>query len=408
MSSQKILDYFFKDIENYTKKDVNIIDERYLDDSYIPEDIKFRDKQKKALFEIINHFIKGYKSYNAFLYGPTGTGKTLLSKYIFQGLNAYAIKYKLRIKPVYINCKTTNGKDTIYYVYGKIYEELTNKEFKTGMKKQELIDGIFEYIINKEYKVLLILDEVDSLVKSKELDDFLYLLLRDYNFEIQNKITFFFVTNNVSFLENLDPRVKSSLSSSIFVDFPPYTYQQLKEILLERAKLAFKEGFASEDVISYIAAKVAKLSGDARVAIGVLKLAAFYASVNNRDKITIEDVNTAFENIDSDIIKKAILSMNKEQRIILYSILRLQEKTRDFISTSEIYEEYVKIKEELALTPLSYDSFRKNLRAIELLLENMIESKVISEGKKGYKKIIRIMIDEDKTKKIIEEFKSYI
>jgi len=82
--------------------------------------------------------------------------------------------------------------------------------------------------------VVLILDEVDQTTK-KLSNDFLYNLTR-LNSEIsQSQISIVGISNNLTFLDELDPRVRSSLSEEEII-FPPYNAVQLQEILRKRAK----------------------------------------------------------------------------------------------------------------------------------------------------------------------------
>ena len=70
----------------------------------------------------------------------------------------------------------------------------------------------------------------------------------------------------------LDPRVKSSLNEEEKI-FSPKDAVQLKDILLERAKIAFNENVLPESVIAKCAAYAAREHGDARRALDLLRVA---------------------------------------------------------------------------------------------------------------------------------------
>ncbi|MEM5879944.1 MAG: AAA family ATPase, partial [Candidatus Aenigmatarchaeota archaeon] len=342
---------------------------------------------------------------NMFFYGNTGTGKTLLARYIANIIKSINISKKMNIKVSYINCKSLISKEADYYVIGKIYSDVTNDKFRKGKKKYEMIENLFEYLANHDLKLIIFLDEFDSLVNGKSSEDILYLFLRDFDIEFPSKISLILISNNITFLNNLDPRTKSSFSSFIKVEFPPYNAEALREILTDRAKLAIKEGAIDQGIINYISAKVVKyFSGDARIAINVLRLSAIIADSKNKLKIEKEDVDEAFNNIDFDILKSIIFSLNSTQRLLLLSLINKQnEKNNDYISFEELYEEYLKLSTSLSISPLGKSTIYKNMRNLEMILGNFIESKTVSEGKRGgYKKIYRLLIDEKDIEKIYD------
>jgi len=121
----------------------------------------------------------------------------------------------------------------------------------------------FINILDKEKRVVIfVLDEIDQLVK-KAGDEILYNLTR-LNSELKNTtISIVGISNDLLFTDNIDPRVKSSLSEEELV-FPPYNAIQLQDILRQRAMNAFREGIVGEGVIEKCAAYAAREHGDAR------------------------------------------------------------------------------------------------------------------------------------------------
>lgn len=405
MNKTTIIDFFIRDINFVERKSSIIINDRVLCEDFLPERILHREDQLKIILSSLKDFLMSKRGINMFFYGNTGTGKTLLARYIANIIKSINISKKMNIKVSYINCKSLISKEADYYVIGKIYSDVTNDKFRKGKKKYEMIENLFEYLANHDLKLIIFLDEFDSLVNGKSNEDILYLFLRDFDIEFPSKISLILISNNITFLNNLDPRTKSSFSSFIKVEFPPYNAEALREILTDRAKLAIKEGAIDRGIINYISAKVVKyFSGDARIAINVLRLSAIIADSKNKLKIEKEDVDEAFNNIDFDILKSIIFSLNSTQRLLLLSLINKQnEKNNDYISFEELYEEYLKLSTSLSISPLGKSTIYKNMRNLEMILGNFIESKTISEGKRGgYKKIYRLLIDEKDIEKIYD------
>ena len=174
----------------------------------------------------------------------------------------------LRIE--YINCKLKKVADTEYRIFAELINKLGGEVPKTGLPTDEVYKKFIDMIEkNKEKLFIIILDEIDQAVK-KISDDFLYNLMR-LNSELgKTQISIIGISNDVKFLEMIDPRVKSSLSEEEIV-FPPYNALQLQDILRKRAEEAFKSGVVSDGVIAKCAAYAAREHGDARRALDLLR-----------------------------------------------------------------------------------------------------------------------------------------
>jgi len=61
-------------------------DKSMLQNSYHPKEIFHRDEQIKQIASILAPVLRGEKSSNLFLYGKTGTGKTLSIQYVREEL----------------------------------------------------------------------------------------------------------------------------------------------------------------------------------------------------------------------------------------------------------------------------------------------------------------------------------
>jgi len=116
---------------------------------------------------------------------------------------------------------------------------------------------------------------------------FLYNLTRLNSELSQSQISIVGISNNLTFLDELDPRVRSSLSEEEIV-FPPYNAVQLQEILRKRAKEVFREGvIRDEDVITKCAAFAAREHGDARRALDLLRVSGELAERENSPKVKL-------------------------------------------------------------------------------------------------------------------------
>ena len=93
------LDTFF---EVFLKKDSVFFDKKVLQSNYIPETILHREEQTKQVANIIAPALRGDKPSNVFIYGKTGTGKTLTIKHTTQKLSEIAERENIQLKIIYI------------------------------------------------------------------------------------------------------------------------------------------------------------------------------------------------------------------------------------------------------------------------------------------------------------------
>src|SRR5439155_404067 len=94
--------------------------------------------------------------------------------------------------------------------------------------------------------VTVALDEIDKLVQ-KNGDDILYQLLKINDDLSKARVSLIGISNELTFTEYLDPRVRSRLADEKMV-FPPYNADELYDILAERSRLAFENGTATDGV----------------------------------------------------------------------------------------------------------------------------------------------------------------
>src|SRR3989344_2259794 len=197
--------------ENYLKKESLFTDKRTLMPSYIPEDILYREEQLQEVANILAPILRMEKPSNLFIYGKTGTGKTISVKHVLLSMHKVAVQNNIALKFIYINCKLKKVADTEYRLIAQLVKEFGQDIPSTGLPTDEVYNVFYKLLDQKKQVILLVLDEVDQLTK-KIGDEILYNLTR-INSELQNsQICLIGISNNLIFTENLDPRVKSSLS----------------------------------------------------------------------------------------------------------------------------------------------------------------------------------------------------
>ena len=379
-----------------------------LQSNYQPEDVPHREEQIKQIASILAPVLRGERTSNVFLYGKTGTGKTLSVMYVKDELLKRAKKendFKLRIE--YLNCKLKKVSDTEYRILAELIRKLGHKVPDTGLPTETVYSKFIEVIDSEKQFLVLILDEIDQAVK-KISSDFLYNLTRLNSELSQTQLCIVGISNDLTFLEGLDPRVRSSLSEEEIV-FPPYNALQIQEILKHRSLLAFKENVVQDGVVAKCAAFAAREHGDARRALDLLRIAGELAERDNSKKILLKYIDEANAKIEKDKILDVISTEPRQFQYVLHSIITLLEKNDGRpVFTGDVYNHYQDVCSKNKSEVLTQRRVSDIIQEFDML--GIINVKVISKGRGGRMREIKLAIGKpiiEKAKKIIEESLSY-
>lgn len=382
--------------EDFIGKESLFLDKKALQSSYIPEDIPHRGKELKQVANILATSLRGERPSNIFIYGKTGTGKTLSIKYLMNQLKEVSENKNKNLKFMYVNCKLKKIADTEYRLLAHLGRELGMEIPVTGLPTDEVYKLFFNSIDKKEQMLMLVLDEVDHLIK-KTGDSIFYNLTRINEDLKKAQLSIIGISNDLMFTDNLDPRAKSSLSEEDVV-FPPYNALQLQDILRQRASQAFQSNVLDSGVIEKCSAYAAREHGDARRALELLRVAGEIAERNNEKKVNTRHIDLAEKKIEDERIMDLTKTQPKQSQISLYSIILLIAQKKETIFTGEVYELYKKICEKTNLTPLTQRRVSDIIAELDML--GVINAKVLSKGRYGRTKEISLSIPRTTALKI--------
>lgn len=277
---------------------------------YMPPEILHRESERNEIALSLMPLLKGKRAPSIIVHGPPGTGKTTLIRHIVSQLKEATSKVHL----VHINCGEQGYR---YSILGEILSTLQYAVSRRGRSADELLAYMVEMLKKEGKTLLIVLDDID-LLPSAEKDAVLYDVLRmRENLGVDSAAIA--ITNREDFISKLDRRVRSSLLQSV-VKFHPYTPAHLRDILKERAKLAFQHDACTDDAIGMCVGFAAKNGGDARLAINLLWLSGKEADKEGSACVLVSHVKKIREAAQQLARTEQEQNLSKEEKMVLEEI----------------------------------------------------------------------------------------
>jgi cell division control protein 6 len=379
-------------------KNKNIIKNReVLTIDYVPDKLLFRTKESAAIAQSLSVILKKGRPSNLLIFGKPGTGKTAVVKNVIEHLYKKTNELDINLRVPFINAKNSNTPYKILYELAEllgINKEGKTQVYFTGLSMSEATDRILDFIRRRSIKVVIVIDEIDSLVNRKG-DDILYNFTRANERISSNQfISLIGISNSLTFKDKLDPRVKSSLSEEELV-FNPYTIEQLKQILIDRCKLAFYDNAIPIGVINLCAAIAGRETGDARKAIDLLRVAAEIAERSMTLKINEDHIRSAQQKIDSDTNYEILRNSTLHTKLVILSIIKSKNG-----STGEIYTIYQYFCSKIQQEPLTQRRMTQIVGELDQL--GLITTNIVSQGRYGRTQRIKLHIHISSVKQAIK------
>jgi len=278
-----------------------IRDARVLRAGFVPREVEHRDAEVNHLSSVLEPITNGEPADTAIVTGPSGVGKTCVSKFVTERLREEV----LDVEATYVNCwRNYTRFRTLYQILDDI--GATIDIHRQSTPHDELIDRLQQY---EGPRTVVILDEVDQLEDPSIIYD-LHSLPQFAIVCIANK--------EEELFSRVDDRLVSRLRSSEHVRMDKYHNEQLYDILSARTKWGLEEGVITDNQLYQIADAAA---GDARLAIGMLRSAASTADRENYEELTNDILLNAAEDARATIKQKSLDSLTPHQRVV-YEIVR--------------------------------------------------------------------------------------
>jgi archaeal cell division control protein 6 len=366
----------------FKKKTHKIIKDAYvLSLDYLPSALIGRNSEVDRLAEMFSPLeFKGYPA-NCLIYGKSGSGKTVTIKFFMTKLLEMLEARRCLDHPlvcVYVSCKTHRSSNAVLFDIISQIDPLTTIPRK-GFPLDYYYAALWQLIRERNVSIVVVLDEIDQLKQN----DVLYMLSRAGESKLlptRHFITTVGVSNDLLYGDKMDSRTKSSMGFKD-VKFDPYNSEQIEMILADRAKSAFYDGAIAEETVNLCAVISARVHGDARKAIDLLKSAATYAEKNCFSRVLPEHIDKAVEILEEDKILSFVDTLPLHDKLVLLAASKLIDSKRvstDSVKVTSVYNELCKIIEE---APQARSTIANKLR--EFATMQIIKDTPTKRGKGG-------------------------
>lgn len=362
-------------------------DATVLDDEYQPDELLERDEELDAYRQALQPVVDSQPLNNIFLYGKTGTGKSVATQYMLDHLEEDAEQFDdvPAVNSVWVNCANLS---TSYQVAAALVNEMRSSRggllpekdaiSPTGHSQQAVFEKMYGDLEEVGGTVVIVLDEIDNIGSS---DDILYGLPRARaNGDLQEtRPVVIGISNDFKFKDQLSPKVRDTLCEEKIL-FKPYDADELQNILNARAEKAFHDGVLDADVIPVCAAHAANDSGSARQAIRLLSLAGKIAVNNDEDVVTTDHVSEAEDQLNQSQAERGMEELTPQGHAVLLALASHAAAGETPVRTRDLYERYRRLTDELGTKQIVERRVRAHLSDMDML--GLAESNARNEGKR--------------------------
>jgi cell division control protein 6 len=375
----------------YEEQDGLIRDRSLLDPNHIvgEDRIVGRDDQLQEVTKMLRVALGDNRPPNLFLYGPSGTGKSLITKAVCNKLTKICETRDIDFGTIEVNCQDLDTLGVAIYELAERAASEAGVEVevpKHGVATKDKWDELYR-IINENFDtVVFVLDELDMLVgrrdkKEPAFSRLLYNLSRaEANDDLEAHVSVVAISNDTKMMESVGSRAQSSFTPED-VHFDDYDANQLRQILRRRTD-AFREGVLDEEVIPLASAVAAQTHGDARKAIDLMRVAGELAEREGDDSIVTDHVREAQDKVEKNRVLEVVRGISNQKKLCLYATAAVARETEDGSARSTSgYSVYQFLTDSLGADQYQQETYINKMK--EMTTYSLVDFERRSHGPKS-------------------------
>ena len=375
----------------YEEQEGLIRDRSLLDPNHIvgEDRIVGRDRQLQEVTKMLRVALGDNRPPNLFLYGPSGTGKSLITKAVSNKLSKICETRDIDFGTIEVNCQDLDTLGVAIYELAEQAAAEAGVEVevpKHGVATKDKWDELYR-IINENFDtVVFVLDELDMLVgrrdkKEPAFSRLLYNLSRaEANDELEAHVSVVAISNDTKMMESVGSRAQSSFTPED-VHFDDYDANQLRQILRRRTD-AFRDGVLDDEVIPLAAAVAAQTHGDARKAIDLMRVAGELAEREGDDRIVTDHVREAQDKVEKNRVLEVVRGISNQKKLCLYATAAVAQETEDGSARSTSgYSVYQFLTDSLGADQYQQETYINKMK--EMTTYSLVDFERRSHGPKS-------------------------
>jgi cell division control protein 6 len=302
--------------------------------------------------------------------GVAGIGKTTTVTKSVKQVEQDFTKNRLSLKTAYINLKLQGGNK--FAIYRFLLERLAPDLPSQGLSAEEMLRYLLRYLRDNRQYALIVMDEIDYLVKTSKDTGIIYDLTRLNEFEPDRPCNIkgvVFIARSTDFYSRLDPAELSTLGR-VPIEFPRYTLEQASDILASRAEQAFNPKAIGSDVIDKVAkiTTSAEVNGDVRYALDLLLYAGNLAESQGANRVTLEHVRKVHGQTHPSVTTEEIEQLSKSQLVSLMAVVRaLKSRKKQYVELKDVRLHAAELAEQLDMKKMDVEDYLDDLKARRLI-----------------------------------------
>lgn len=358
------------------------IDESVLDLNYVPNTLIHREEELRLLTALFDYIVSTpfEMTQRVIMIGDVGTGKTALAQRFGLNLTEEAIKRRLKVRYLHINCRELKG--SLFMVLRRVVKSLKPEFPDRGYAANELLEILIQILDEENIQLLLCLDEVDALIEREGSDSLYYLTrIQERHPIAPRRLSLLAITRDREIFRKLDRSTLSSLQRNI-IEMTNYSQGQLTDIIVNRVKMAFRENAVSLELVDFISTLASYEHGDARYAIDLIWRSGKYADVSYSNKVLPEHVRKAAATLFPVLRETEVEQLSAHEKFVLLSIARFfLHNSVTNATTGEVESNYRVVCEEYGEKARGHTQFWKYLNRLKNLDAVNIRLHASSEGR---------------------------